>query len=196
MMDHYKVLGLSRNAKKEEIKEAFRKLAVKFHPDKHSQSPTAVREGATLKFKQVSEAYEVLMDDCKRADYNLRYGSVNNGGRGFAGGYGYYNGSNTYKPRYRYKPASASASASAGNGDGFVSKFDIAVRFLTTRAFLLNLAFARLLLSLPYPSLSLLFVFSIVDCKSCKALTLRLVDTNPCVELTLENQLLRGRAHI
>ncbi|BBN68469.1 Chaperone DnaJ-domain superfamily protein [Prunus dulcis] len=68
-MDHYKVLGLPRSASKEEIKEAFRKLAVKLHPDKHS-TPKAVRESTTLRFKQVSEAYQVLIDDRKRADYN------------------------------------------------------------------------------------------------------------------------------
>ncbi|TKY46363.1 Chaperone protein dnaJ 72 [Spatholobus suberectus] len=74
-MDHYKVLGLYRTASKEEIKAAFKKLAFQFHPDKHSQSPKAVRENATIRFKQVSEAYEVLMDDRKRADYNFRRSS-------------------------------------------------------------------------------------------------------------------------
>ncbi|KAJ0088014.1 hypothetical protein Patl1_32439 [Pistacia atlantica] len=62
-MDHYRVLGSNRNATREEIKEAFRKLAVKYHPDKHSQSAKAVREDATFRFKQVSEAYEGLSDD-------------------------------------------------------------------------------------------------------------------------------------
>ncbi|THU54735.1 hypothetical protein C4D60_Mb10t28270 [Musa balbisiana] len=57
-MDHYKTLGLGRNATKGEIKEAFRRSALKFHPDKHSQSSKEVREGASLMFKQASEAYE------------------------------------------------------------------------------------------------------------------------------------------
>uniref|UniRef100_A0A5B7BDZ9 J domain-containing protein n=1 Tax=Davidia involucrata TaxID=16924 RepID=A0A5B7BDZ9_DAVIN len=131
-MDHYKLLGLSRNASKEEIKEAFRKLAMQFHPDKHAHSPKSVRDGATLRFKQVSEAYEVLIDDRKRVDYNLRYN--NNGGRRTSGGYGYsYN-----RPNYSYRRTA--------NWDGFVSKFEIAVRFLNTRAFLLNLALAGALL--------------------------------------------------
>lgn len=139
-MDHYKVLGLNRSATKDEIKEAFRKLAMKFHPDKHSQSSKSVRESATVKFKQVSEAYDVLIDDRKRADYNLRSGFGSRGsGSGFSGGYryGYYSGS-SYRPRYQ--------SGSAANGDGWVSSFDIFFQYLRTRAFLLNLAFASALL--------------------------------------------------
>ncbi|XP_028088571.1 chaperone protein dnaJ 72-like isoform X2 [Camellia sinensis] len=81
-MDHYKVLGLTRNATKDEVKEAFRKLAMQFHPDKHSHSPNSVKDGATLRFKQVSEAYEVLMDDRKRAHFNLRYSNNNNNNNG------------------------------------------------------------------------------------------------------------------
>ncbi|KAA8519017.1 hypothetical protein F0562_016209 [Nyssa sinensis] len=132
-MDHYKLLGLSRNASKEEIKEAFRKLAMQFHPDKHAHSPKSVRDGTTLRFKQVSEAYEVLIDDRKRADYNLRYN--NNGGRSASasGGYGY-----SSRPNYNYRRTA--------NGDAFVSKFEIAVRYLNSRAFLLNLALAGTLL--------------------------------------------------
>ncbi|KAJ4970701.1 hypothetical protein NE237_003800 [Protea cynaroides] len=138
-MDHYKVLGLSTNATKAEVKEAFRKLALKFHPDKHSQSPKEVRDGATLKFKQVSEAYEVLIDDRKRADYNRGFGSAKGGG-GFGGGYGYgYYSGNSYKPRYR-------RSGYAANGDkGFFDLY-VALQFLTRREFLLNLAFASVLL--------------------------------------------------
>ncbi|XP_044472882.1 chaperone protein dnaJ 72 [Mangifera indica] len=133
-MDHYRVLGLSREATRDEIKEAFRKLAVKYHPDKHSQSPKTVREDATLRFKQVSEAYEVLGDDLKRSHYDFQYKNYNSNkyGRSYSNygyGYGYDN------------TRSASASA-APYGDGVVSKFEIAIRYMTTRAFLLNCAFA------------------------------------------------------
>ncbi|XP_077241505.1 chaperone DnaJ-domain superfamily protein [Tasmannia lanceolata] len=128
-MDHYKILGLSSNATKEEIKEAFRKLALKLHPDKHSHSSKEVREGATIKFKQASEAYEVLIDDQKRADYNRRCGGSFNGGRGFTDGYGYSR--NAYRPRYENKRR---------------LDFDIDFRFLTTRGFLLNVMLASVLL--------------------------------------------------
>ncbi|KAL5546953.1 hypothetical protein UlMin_006640 [Ulmus minor] len=133
-MDHYEVLGLSRNASKDEIKEAFRRLAVKLHPDKHSDSPEAVRNRATLRFKQVSEAYQVLSDDRKRADYNLRArsGWPPNNSSNYSQNYGY--AYQNYRSGYR--------PGSAANVDGWASRFENMLRFLTTRAFLLNCAFA------------------------------------------------------
>lgn len=149
-MDHYKALGLHRSATKEEIKQAYRKLAMQFHPDKHSRSSKSVRDNATLRFKLLSEAYEVLIDDRKRAEYNLRSYSNNrtkynnksdNYGPRTNSGYGY--GYNDYRsgPKSGYSSYQWSA-----NGDGLGSKFEIAVRFLTTRSFLLNLAFIGVVL--------------------------------------------------
>ncbi|KAE8125047.1 hypothetical protein FH972_019884 [Carpinus fangiana] len=134
MEDHYKVLGLNRNATKDEIKEAFRKLAIQLHPDKHSQSPQAVRENATLRFKQVSEAYEVLSDDRKRAHFNFRSTSGSGGYASYGYGYGYNN--NNYDHSHRAWNAKVYES----------STFESAFRFLTTRAFLRNLSFAGALL--------------------------------------------------
>lgn len=68
MADYYEILGVARNATADEIKKAYRKNAVKFHPDKNPGDPTAEK-----KFKEVSEAYEVLSDDQKRQMYD-RYG--------------------------------------------------------------------------------------------------------------------------
>ena len=65
--DYYKVLGLNKSASKDEIKKSFRKLAMKYHPDRNSGSD------AESKFKEASEAYEVLSDDNKRARYD-RFG--------------------------------------------------------------------------------------------------------------------------
>ncbi|XP_062166596.1 chaperone protein dnaJ 72 isoform X2 [Alnus glutinosa] len=135
MEDHYKVLGLNRNATKDEIKEAFRKLAIKLHPDKHSQSPQAVRENATLRFKQVSEAYEVLSDERKRAHFNFRSPS-RSGGYAYGYGYGYNNNNYNYDHSRRGWNAKVYES----------STFESALRFLTTRAFLRNLSFAGALL--------------------------------------------------
>ncbi|KAL4571776.1 hypothetical protein LXL04_018541 [Taraxacum kok-saghyz] len=137
-MDYYKVLGLSSNATKDEIKEAFRNIAKKFHPDKHSASPKSVRDGATVRFKQASEAYEVLVDDHKRADYNLRANRSNHGGSaGFGYGYGYtYDSRKNRSSNYDYYNKKAS-----------VSKFQIALGYINSRAFLLNVAFAGAILS-------------------------------------------------
>src|SRR3972149_8819597 len=65
--DYYEILGVGKNAAKDEIKKAYRKLALQYHPDKN-KSP-----GAEEKFKEISEAYGVLSDDTKRAQYD-RFG--------------------------------------------------------------------------------------------------------------------------
>ena len=60
--DYYEVLGISKNASEDEVKKAFRKLAVKYHPDKEG--------GSEEKFKEINEAYEVLKDKQKRQRYD------------------------------------------------------------------------------------------------------------------------------
>src|SRR5467141_4593087 len=66
--DYYEVLGVGRNTSDDEIKRSYRKLAVKFHPDKNPDDPQAEE-----KFKELGEAYDVLMDAEKRAAYD-RFG--------------------------------------------------------------------------------------------------------------------------
>eukprot|EP00066_Takifugu_rubripes_P019872 XP_011609138.1 PREDICTED: dnaJ homolog subfamily B member 2 isoform X2 [Takifugu rubripes] len=70
MVDYYNVLGVSKTASQEDIKKAYRKLALKWHPDKNPDN----KEEAEKKFKGVAEAYEVLSDKSKREAYD-RYGS-------------------------------------------------------------------------------------------------------------------------
>ena len=62
--DYYEVLGVQRNASKDEIKDAYRKLAMQFHPDRNKEP------GAEERFKEISEAYAVLSDDQKRQTYD------------------------------------------------------------------------------------------------------------------------------
>ena len=83
--DFYKVLGVDKNATAQEIKKAYRKLALKYHPD-HNPGDKAAEE----KFKQVSEAYEVLSDEEKRAKYDqFGHAAFTQGGMGGgAAGYG------------------------------------------------------------------------------------------------------------
>ncbi|KAF4678046.1 hypothetical protein FOL47_006998, partial [Perkinsus chesapeaki] len=77
--EYYKVLGLDRNANETDIKTAYKKMAFKYHPDRP--------EGDAEKFKEISQAYEVLSDKDKRRIYD-QYGEegLNGGGGGFGGG--------------------------------------------------------------------------------------------------------------
>ena len=68
--DFYKVLDVEKGASADEIKKAYRKLAMKYHPDQNKDNPDA-----EAKFKEVSEAYEILKDEQKRAAYD-RYGTA------------------------------------------------------------------------------------------------------------------------
>jgi molecular chaperone DnaJ len=81
--DYYEILGVAKSANDAELKSAFRKMAVKHHPDKNRGDPTA-----EAKFQEINEAYQVLSDEQKRAAYD-RYGhqAFENGGGGGGGGF-------------------------------------------------------------------------------------------------------------
>ncbi len=79
MSDHYETLGVSRDASADEIKKAYRKLARQYHPDANPGDAAAEDT-----FKKVAEAYEVLSDDAKRANYD-RFGSAGGPQGGFGG---------------------------------------------------------------------------------------------------------------
>lgn len=83
--DFYEILGLAKNASKDDIRKAYRRLAMKYHPDRNPDSKEAEE-----KFKEVKEAYEILYDDEKRAAYD-RFGHAGvdpNGMGGMGGGMG------------------------------------------------------------------------------------------------------------
>lgn len=77
--DYYDVLGVSKNATADELKKAYRKMAIKYHPDKNPDDKESEE-----KFKEAAEAYEILSDPQKRAKYD-RYGHQMPGGGGFSG---------------------------------------------------------------------------------------------------------------
>lgn len=80
--DYYKTLGVDKNASEDDIKKAFRKLAKQYHPDTNQNDPNA-----ETRFKEINEAYEVLGDAKKRAQYD-RMGSSYFGGGGYPGSAG------------------------------------------------------------------------------------------------------------
>ena len=82
--DYYEVLGVSKTATQDELKKAYRKLARKYHPDLNKDN-----EEAAEKFKECNEAYSVLSDDQKRAQYDqFGHAAFENGGMGGGGGFG------------------------------------------------------------------------------------------------------------
>ena len=83
--DYYEILGVDRNANADEIKKAYRKIAIKFHPDKNPDDKEAEE-----KFKEAAEAYEVLSNDEKKQRYD-RFGHQGVGGAGGFGGGGHMN---------------------------------------------------------------------------------------------------------
>src|SRR5512133_1000087 len=94
--DYYEILGVPKNASDEEIKKAYRKLAMKFHPDRNQGGEAD--KGAEAKFKEAKEAYEMLSNAEKRAAYdqyghagvdpNMRGGAGAEGFGGFAEAFG------------------------------------------------------------------------------------------------------------
>ena len=86
--DYYQTLGVGKNASKEEIKSSYRKLAMKHHPDKNPGDAAS-----EAKFKEASEAYQVLSDSQKKSNYDqFGHAAFENGGGGGSGGFGDFGG--------------------------------------------------------------------------------------------------------
>lgn len=79
--DYYEILGVTKNASKDEIKQSYRKIAMQYHPDRNPDN-----KEAEDKFKEAAEAYEVLSDDEKRSKYD-RFGHQAFGAGGRAAGF-------------------------------------------------------------------------------------------------------------
>lgn len=86
--DYYNILGLNNDASDDDIKKAFRKMSIKWHPDKWANASENEKKEAEEKFKEINEAYQVLSDPQKKSNYD-RFGNVD-GPQGF-GGFGGFN---------------------------------------------------------------------------------------------------------
>jgi len=119
--DYYEILGVSKNASEEEMKKAYRKLALEWHPDRNKAA------NANEKFKEINEAYAVLSSKEKRATYD-QFGHsafAPGAGSGGSGGQGPFGGG------FRQGPFSYTYSTSGGMpfGDEFIDPFEIFEQF-------------------------------------------------------------------
>ena len=150
--DHYGTLGLRRDATKAEVKAAFRRRALRDHPDRHAHSDdAAARADAARRFRHASDAYHVLSDDRRRAEYDLRLRSsssfsyartssstwASSSSSSSSASYGYGYGHGHTGGSWRRPPPGGGGGASAGLDWGFLLKA------MTRRGFLINMGFAR-----------------------------------------------------
>lgn len=117
MADFYQVLGVSKDASAAEIKKAYRKLAVKYHPDKNPDDTTAQD-----KFKKISEAYETLSDEKKRNIYD-QYGEEGLRGHGMGGAGGAHGFSSMEEALRTFMGAFGGGQSGGGQGSMFDSIF-------------------------------------------------------------------------
>lgn len=136
--DYYEVLGIDKSADKDTIKKAYRKLAVKYHPDRNPGD-----KEAEDKFKEATEAYEVLSDDQKRPIYD-QYGFAGLDGMGGGGGQGYSHAfhdfsdlfgggaggfSDIFENLFGGGFGGSSRSSHARNNDGASLRYDLEIDF-------------------------------------------------------------------
>ncbi|KAF2746666.1 TPR-like protein [Sporormia fimetaria CBS 119925] len=115
--DYYKVLGISKDASEQEIKKAYRKLAIVHHPDKNPDD-----EDAAERFKEIQEAHETLIDPQKRARYDSGEDLIDPadmfGGGGFGGGMGGMGGGVQIDPEMLFNMFGGMGGARGGGGGG------------------------------------------------------------------------------
>lgn len=121
--DYYKILGVSKGATQQEIKSAYRKLALQYHPDRNKTKE------AEKKFKEVTKAYEVLGDETKRKTYD-QFGAAafEQGGPGAGGPFGGFGGFGGQQGPFTYTYTTNGQNPFEGFG-GFSDPFDIFEQF-------------------------------------------------------------------
>ncbi len=111
--DYYDILGISKSASADEIKKAYRKQALEWHPDRHKDN----KEAAEKRFKEINEAYQVLSNPQKKTSYD-QYGSAN-GPQGFPGGGNPFAGGQGSPFTYTYSAGGQNPFGNADFGDPF-----------------------------------------------------------------------------
>lgn len=117
--DYYEILGVTRSSTESEIKSAYRKLALQWHPDRNKD------KGAEAKFKEINEAYEVLSNKEKKAKYDQFGHAAFDPSAGFGGGFG---GGQSYRSgpfTYTYSSGGGFEDLFGGQGQGFQDPFNI-----------------------------------------------------------------------
>ena len=117
--DYYEILGVSKGASAQEIKSAYRKQALAWHPDRHKED----KEEAERRFKEVNEAYQVLSDAQKRSAYDQFGHQAFTPGGGFRGAPG-FGGAGPFSQTGRYGPFTYTYSSRGGNGGNPFVGFD------------------------------------------------------------------------
>lgn len=114
--DYYDILGVSKSASAEEIKKAYRKQALEWHPDRHKDD----KEAAERRFKEINEAYQVLSNPQKRSAYD-QFGHNAFSPGGVPGGFG---GAGPFSQTGRYGPFTYTYTTTGGNGGSPFAGFD------------------------------------------------------------------------
>ena len=118
--DYYDILGVTKTASADEIKKAYRKQALEWHPDRHKDN----KEAAEKRFKEINEAYQVLSNPQKRSTYD-QFGSAGTTGNPFAGG-GFSGQSGPFTYTWSSGPSSAQGFGGQNSGNfDFGDPFDI-----------------------------------------------------------------------
>jgi DnaJ-class molecular chaperone len=130
--DYYDVLGVSKGVSADEIKKAYRKQALEWHPDKHKDN----KEAAEKRFKEINEAYQILSDSQKRQAYDQFGHSAFSPGGGAPGGFGGFPGAGAQAGRwgpFTYTYTSSGDGSPSGEspfaGFDFGDPFDIFEQF-------------------------------------------------------------------
>lgn len=95
--DYYEVLGVSKGSSQADIKKAYRKLALKWHPDRHQQDDDDKKKEAEETFKTLCEAYEILSDETKRGKYDRFGKAAFDNSRGGGGGFHFTNANDIFR---------------------------------------------------------------------------------------------------